>query len=100
MTSGRVVVISQPMLFPWVGMVEQASLADVFVHYDDVQYSKGSFTNRVQVKTAAGSTWMTVPLLGVRLGDLISDLVADDARDWRGAHHRLLASALADADHL
>ena len=46
------VVISQPMLFPWVGMFEQVALADVFVHYDDVQFSKGSFTNRVQLKTA------------------------------------------------
>ena len=46
------VVISQPMFFPWVGMFEQIALADVYVHYDDVQFSKGSFTNRVQLKTA------------------------------------------------
>ena len=47
-----VVVISQPMLFPWVGMFEQIRLADVYVHYTDVQFSKGSFVNRVQIKTA------------------------------------------------
>ena len=48
------VVISQPMLFPWVGMLEQIMLADVFVHYADVQFSKGSFTNRVQIKDSTG----------------------------------------------
>ncbi len=57
-----VVVISQPMLFPWAGMFEQIRLADVYVHYPDVQFSKGSFTNRVQVKTAGGSRWLTLPL--------------------------------------
>ena len=55
------VVISQPMLFPWVGLFEQIRAADVYVHYDDVQFSKGSFTNRVQIKTARGPRWLTVP---------------------------------------
>ena len=31
------VVISQPMLFPWVGMLEQIMLADVFVHYTAIE---------------------------------------------------------------
>ena len=31
------VVISQSMLFPWVGTLEQMLLADVFIHYDDVK---------------------------------------------------------------
>ena len=57
------VVISQSMYFPWVGMLEQIRLADVFIHYDDVQFSKGSFSNRVQVKQPDGtSAWMTIPL--------------------------------------
>ena len=36
------VVISQSMYFPWVGMLEQIRLADVFVFYDDVQFSKAA----------------------------------------------------------
>lgn len=43
------VVISQPMYFPWFGFMAQMSLADVFIWLDDAQFSKGSFTNRVQV---------------------------------------------------
>ena len=56
------VVISQPMYFPWFGFMAQMSLADVFIWLDDAQFSKGSFTNRVQVKTDNGLTWMSVPL--------------------------------------
>jgi hypothetical protein len=80
------VVISQPFFFPWVGLFEQIRLADVYVHYDDVAFSKGSFVNRVQLKTAHGPEWMTVPLRSRRLGQLINELVADDQQDWRGRH--------------
>ncbi|MBI1839365.1 MAG: WbqC family protein [Verrucomicrobia bacterium] len=93
----RTVVISQPMFFPWVGMFEQLRLADVYLHYDDVQYSKGSFTNRVQVKTAQGSRWLTVPLRQLKLGQPIMEVRIDDATDWRAQHLALLEKAYAAA---
>ena len=91
------VVISQPMFFPWVGMFEQTRLADAYVHYDDVQFSKGSFTNRVQIKTARGSQWLSVPLRDLRLGQQIREVAVDDRQDWRGRHLQLLAEAYAGA---
>jgi hypothetical protein len=91
------VVISQPMLFPWVGLLEQIRLADTFVFYDDVQFSKGSFTNRVQVKTAQGMAWMTVPLSGLSLGQKIQDVALDTRKDWRSQHLALLRQAYAEA---
>lgn len=93
----KAVVISQPMFFPWVGLLEQMRLADVWVHYDDVQFSKGSFTNRVQIKTAQGSHWLTVPLRDLRLGQLIKDVAVDDRQDWRKKHLTTLAQAYAKA---
>ncbi len=66
------VLITQSFLFPWVGLLEQVRLCDICVHYDDVQFSKGSFTNRVQLKLADGSRWMTVPLANFHLGQLIN----------------------------
>jgi hypothetical protein len=93
------VVISQPMFFPWVGMFEQIALADVYVHYDDVQFSKGSFTNRVQIKTAKGPNWLTVPLDEFRLGQRI-DEVRSDPGDWRDRHRRQLSEAYRGAPHV
>jgi hypothetical protein len=92
-----VVVISQPMLFPWPGLFEQIRLADHYVHYADVQFSKGSFTNRVQVKTAAGSRWLTVPLHSLQLGQRIDEVLIDERRDWRRSHLDLLAQAYEQA---
>jgi hypothetical protein len=97
MSNPRTVVISQPMLFPWVGMFEQIALADVFVHYDDVQFSKGSFTNRVQVKTGTGATWLTIPLRKFHLGETIAGIRANDDLPWRQDHLRLLDDAYAKA---
>jgi hypothetical protein len=85
------------MYFPWVGLLEQIRLADIFVHYDDVQFSKGSFSNRVQIKTQKGVAWMTIPLRGVRLGQSISEVRLDETRDWRGQHQDMLYHAYFDA---
>ena len=93
------VVISQSMYFPWVGMLEQLSLADCFVNYNDVQFSKGSFTNRVQVKTATGMRWMTVPLRGHKFGQKIDEVRVNTSIDWRDQHRELLNQSYLDAAH-
>ncbi|QDA56852.1 WbqC family protein [Thermomonas aquatica] len=93
------VVISQPMLFPWIGLLEQIRLADIYVHYTDVQFSKGSFVNRVQIKTAAGPRWMTVPLADLHLGQRINQVRASDKRAWREEHLALLTGAYRDAPY-
>ena len=90
------VVISQPMYFPWVGFLAQMALADVLIWLDDAQFSKGSFTNRVQVKTAAGRKWMSIPLLGKGSKTPIMDLEPVD-RHWRDSHRSLLKNALGQA---
>lgn len=78
------------MFFPWGGLFEQVRLADVFVHYDDVQFPLGrSFISRVQIKTPQGSTWLTAPV--VRAGkQMISEVRLDDAQAWREKHVRTL----------
>lgn len=94
------VVISQSMLFPWVGLLEQVRLADVFVHYDDVQFSKGSFVNRVQLKLAQGPRWLSVPLPGLRLGQRIDQVALPPAPDWVPRHLDLIERALDGAPFL
>ena len=93
------VVISQSMLFPWVGLLEQVRLADVFVHYDDVQFSKGSFVNRVQVKTPQGRRWMTVPLKQVHLGQRIDEIEVMPTSQWKARHLDLLRLSFRDAPY-
>ncbi|MFO1000206.1 MAG: WbqC family protein [Planctomycetaceae bacterium] len=91
------IVISQPMFFPWTGMFEQIRLCDVFVHYDDVQFSKGSFFNRVQIKTANGTSWLTVPLKEMSLGQSINESMIDHSSNWQRKHLEMLRQSYARA---
>ena len=91
------IVVSQPMYFPWVGMLQQIRLCDAFVYYDDVQFSRGGFFNRVQIKTRQGIRWLTVPLLDFRLGQLINEVRIDNTKDWKRIHRDQLQQAYAAA---
>lgn len=91
-----VVVVCQPMFLPWVGIFEQIRLADVFVHYDDVQLPHGrSFTTRVQVKTRDGMHWLTVPVDRRRSGSLINEALIHDRMGWRETHLKTLRHTYA-----
>lgn len=93
------VVISQPMYFPWVGILEQIKMSNTFVHYEDVQFSKGSFSNRVQVKTESGTKWLTVPLKKLVLGQLINEVEIDYTTDWRKSHIDSLKHAYSNSSN-
>ena len=95
----KTVVISQPMYFPWVGLLEQMRLADVFVHLDDAQFSKGGLFNRVQVKTEQGTPWLTVPLAETKLGQSLNETRMAE-HDWRRKQLATLRQAYAAAPHV
>lgn len=94
----RTVVVSQSMYFPWVGLLEQIRLADCFVHYDDVRFGRG-FYNRVQVKTADGPRWMTVPIVGNGRSQTIDATPLDNATNWQRRHLEMLRHAYARAPY-
>lgn len=93
------VVITQSMFFPWVGLLEQIRLADIVVHYDDVQFSKGSFVNRVQIKSTKGTIWMTVPLKELHLGQKIEDVQIDSGKEWKQKHYELITDSFQSSPY-
>lgn len=90
------VVISQSMYFPWCGFLDQIRLADIFVHYDDVQLSRG-FYNRVQVKTSQGISWLTVPILDRNKRQNINECRISYEEDWLAKHRAILVNAYRKA---
>jgi len=93
------VVISQSTYFPWVGLLEQIRVADIFIHYNDVQYTRRGFYNRVQVKTMNGSKWLTVPVRDQHQGQNIDEVLIDDRVDWRSQHRNVLRQAYLKAPY-
>jgi len=96
----RKIVIHQPLFFPWVGMFEQLRLADVYLHYDDAPITRsGGVVNRIKVKTANGSVWMTAPI--TRKGDVeIRDVQIRNDRNWCKKHLRCLEQSYARSPHV
>lgn len=97
----KVAAIHQPNFLPWLGFFSKMAQCDVFVLLDNVQLSRGSFTNRVRIKTREGTPWLTVPFRhpGGSGYPAIRDVQVDYTQQWAGKHMRTLSQAYARADH-
>jgi hypothetical protein len=58
----RVAVIMQPTYLPWIGYFDLLDQADVFIVFDDAQFSKQSWHQRNRIRTPHGLQWLTVPV--------------------------------------
>jgi hypothetical protein len=61
-SAGKRAAILQSCYIPWKGYFDIIGMVDVFVIYDDVQYSKNHWHNRNLIKTQHGLKWLTVPV--------------------------------------
>jgi hypothetical protein len=84
--SSPTVATIQSSYIPWKGYFDQINLADIFVFYDDVQYTKQDWRNRNRIKTAQGLQWLTVPC-GEDLNRRICD-VRIESIHWQRKHWR------------
>jgi len=79
-------------------------LADVFVFYDDVQFTSNtskSFFPRVQLKTATGRKWLTVPVQKTgKFGQKINEVEIVQDNKWQASHRGQILEALKKAPHL
>lgn len=89
------VAIHQPEYFPWLGLLDKARRADVFVHLDSVQFDRASLQQRCRVIGANGPFWLTIPYVH-RHPQRIDELTFADAR-WASRHWKSLQSAYGRA---
>lgn len=78
--------IIQSNYLPWRGYFDFIDDVDLFVIYDDMQYTKNDWRNRNRIKTPQGPAWITVPTKQVSLNQRIQDTFIDDRKDWRRKH--------------
>lgn len=83
-------MITQPMYLPWRGIFEQINLCDVFLYYDDVKWSKGSFESRVQIKTPDGWKWLSAPIDKSSGSHILIKDIKFAQNDWRKTHLEIL----------
>ena len=80
----RVAAIHQPNFLPWLGFFYKWSRSDIFVLYDNVQFVRRGYINRVKIKTQRGDAWITVPVK--QKGNYhqnIGDVEIDNETNWK-----------------
>jgi hypothetical protein len=91
------VAINQSNYLPWKGYFDLIHDVDLFVFYDDVQYTVRDWRNRNRFKTAHGTRWLTVPV-GDNRNRLIQD-VAIVEHEWQRLHWDTVRHAYARAPY-
>ena len=76
--------VLQSNYIPWRGYFDLIHDVDLFVFYDDVQYTVNDWRNRNIIKTANGAIWLTVPV-GNQNDRRICDVEILD-RTWARKH--------------
>ncbi len=92
----RVAVI-QSSYIPWKGYFDIIHDVDLFVFYDDVQYTVRDWRTRNRVKSANGSVWLTIPAGSDRNRLICEVLLPDDG--WASRHWKTIVQSYAKAPH-
>lgn len=87
------VAILQSNYIPWKGYFDMIASVDVFVLYDEVQYTRQDWRNRNKLKTQNGVKWISLPVtIDGLYQQLISEtLIADN--DWSVKHWAKIENA-------
>jgi hypothetical protein len=96
----KTVAIMQPTYLPWLGYFGLMQSVDLFILLDSVQFSRRSWQQRNQIKTASGPIWLTVPVLSKGNRDkLITEIEIDHSRDFLQSHQKALELNYKKAPH-
>ena len=78
----KTIGIHQPNFIPWLGFFNKVYNCDTFILLDDVQFSKGSFTNRCKILDNDNKeSWVTLPIT-YSFGDKINQIKLSNS-NWQ-----------------
>jgi len=93
MSTERKVAVLQSSYLPWKGYFDLVHKVDLFIFYDDVQYTKNDWRNRNRIKILSGEYWLTVPV-GNQDSKCIDEVVLHDDT-WQIKHWKTLKQGYA-----
>lgn len=91
------VAISQSNYIPWKGYFDLIHDVDLFVFYDDVQYTVRDWRSRNVIKTPNGLLWLSVPV-GANRNRLINE-VTIVSHEWQQAHWKTISQNYKKAQY-
>lgn len=91
------VVVLQSNYIPWKGYFDLIHDTDLFIFYDDLQYTKNDWRNRNKIKAANGPEWITIPA-GSDTNRLICEVDLKDST-WQQKHWKTLLQNYRNCPH-
>jgi hypothetical protein len=90
------IAILQSNYIPWKGYFDIIQKSDVFVIYDEVQYTKNDWRNRNLIKTPNGLEWLTIPVNQKNLEQKINETCVSQ-NNWNKKHWNTLVGNYSKA---
>jgi hypothetical protein len=95
----KIVAVVQSNYIPWKGYFDLINMADEFVLYDDMQYTRRDWRNRNYIKTAKGLEWLTIPVdVKGKYFQKIRETRVNEP-DWAKAHWKTIVHNYGKAPH-
>ena len=94
-----IVAIHQPNFFPWLGYFAKIARADRFILLDHVEFSRGSWVNRVRLLIGGAPRWITAPVHRDGSHLAITSLRLDEGQPWRRRLTRTLQAGYGRCPH-
>ena len=91
------VVVLQSNYIPWKGYFDLIHDADLFIFYDDLQYTKRDWRSRNKIKAAGGAEWITIPA-GSDTNRLICEVELKET-GWQQKHWKTLVQNYRSCPH-
>lgn len=92
------VAILQSSYIPWKGYFDIIAAVDLFILFDDVQFTRRDWRSRNQIKTAQGAQWLTIPVQAKGRYDQPIDAITV-VPGWAEAHWQRIRHAYARTPH-
>lgn len=82
---GPILIAHQPEFFPWLGYIAKATMGDIYVLMDTVQYEKRNYQNRnrIRIHNPEGFQWINIPLKGIQDHYIPIYEVVIDGDQWK-----------------
>lgn len=93
----KTVVVLQSNYIPWKGYFDLIHDANLFIFYDDLQYTKNDWRNRNKIKANRGAEWISIPV-GADSNRLICDVEIKDVV-WQMKHWKTLLNNYRASTH-
>ena len=96
--SKETVAVLQSNYIPWKGYFDIINDVDLFVFYDEVQYTKNDWRNRNKIYSLDGLKWLTLPC-GYDLKRRINEVMLNPSINWQQDHFNMICASYEKASY-